>query len=401
MKIFGVSPTGTFPPKGGGELRVYNIYSELSKFHDVFLFSQGIRRFELNSLNSLKRQNTINKNFVEYRYIDLLSLLSSFLLLKFGKSSTRIFYGDVLKLKNPKILENKIKEYDIIQVEWPWQFEHIFNINSNAPIVLNGHNVEYDLIKQTEKGCLSKLVDVVKNKERFAVENAEVVFMVSEEDKKRTHKLYGISKSKIHVVPNGTNVNELVFPNDYKDKLKEIKGFKYKKIVIFTGTGILPNVDAVNEIIKMSKKVGKDVLFLVVGSCGNRFKSHKFPNIIFTGFVDDIKEYLSISDIAINPMNLGGGTNTKMLEYMASGLPIITTEVGARGLDVENKKHAIVCNIEEFPYWIETLLNDEDLKIKLGKNAKRLVERKYDWKVIGKNINKIYSFFSQEITRFL
>jgi glycosyltransferase involved in cell wall biosynthesis len=243
------------------------------------------------------------------------------------------------------------------------------------------------------KGFLAdKIIEMVWKKEKFAVENADVVFMVSKEDKNRTHELYGVPKSKIYVIPNGTNIPNSTITNEKKENLKEKYKLKNKKIILFTGSTHPPNIEAVNKIIKMSKffKHFDNVLFLVVGGIGEAFKHKKYNNIIFTGLVDNIADYFNMADIAINPMLSGGGTNIKMLEYMAYGLPIITSEVGARGLDIKNKNHAIVCKINEFSYWIETLLNDEDLRIKLGTNARTLAEEKYDWKIIAKKVDSIY-----------
>jgi glycosyltransferase involved in cell wall biosynthesis len=295
---------------------------------------------------------------------------------------------------NPKILKSKIRDCDIIQIEHPWQFKYAYNIKpEETPIILNGQNVEYDLIKQIAKGVLrDKIIKTVWKKEKFAVENADVVFMVSEEDKDRTHELYNISKSKIHVVPNGTNIPKNILNYKDKEKIKEKYGFKNKKLILFVGSAYLPNIEAVNKIIEISNSLKhlNNVLFLVVGRVGELFSHKKYNTIVFTGLVEDVTDYFKMADIAINPMLSGSGTNIKMLEYMAYGLPIITTEIGARGLDIENKKHAVICGIDEFPYWIEELSNNEDLRTKLGTSARKLTEEKYDWKNIAKKVDSIY-----------
>ena len=161
---------------------------------------------------------------------------------------------------------------------------------------------------------------------------------------------------------------------------------KTKKIILFSGSRHFPNEEAVHKIIDFSEKFKnrKDIIFLVVGTVGSLFRDkNKYPNIIFTGYVDDVTKYFQIADIAINPMMSGSGTNIKMLEYMASGLPIVTTKIGARGLDLKHGKHVIISEIDEFPEWIKTLLEDEDLRDKLSINGRKLVEEKYDWKKIA------------------
>ena len=90
--------------------------------------------------------------------------------------------------------------------------------------------------------------------------------------------------------------------------------------------------------------------------------------------------YLSIADIAINPMLNGSGTNLKMLDYMANGIPVISTKVGARGLDIPDG-HIAVCDIEEFE---EYILNIE--KYVNIEKSRKYIEENFSWKIISKNL---------------
>jgi glycosyltransferase involved in cell wall biosynthesis len=85
----------------------------------------------------------------------------------------------------------------------------------------------------------------------------------------------------------------------------------------------------------------------------------------------------------------GSGTNIKMLDYMAAGLPVITTPVGARGLDIENHNNAIICDVSKFPEKIRELTNDKDLYARLSRNGRKLVVEKYDWENIAERMAKI------------
>jgi glycosyltransferase involved in cell wall biosynthesis len=141
--------------------------------------------------------------------------------------------------------------------------------------------------------------------------------------------------------------------------------------------------------LKIAKKIkNKDILFIVAGSVGNSFKNLK--NVLFTGYVDDISIYFKVADLAVNPMISGSGTNLKTLEYLACGIPTITTKVGARGLEIENEKHAIISEIEDFHKWINILLENSDLYAKLEINGRELVIDMYDWKQITKKQVVIY-----------
>lgn len=394
MNILDISPYAVYPPNSGGRLRIHYLNSNAVKFgHTVSIFSQDILNInEVKTLNTIKKIY-INNNYVEYRYINIFSLVINYITVSLGAS--KIFTGDILKIFKPKILNRLVEECDIVKVEYPWQFEYIYNIakKENKPVIL----VEVDLNFKRLEGTirytrlLSKLYSVAMKKEQHAVEYADIVFAVSEYDKKQLISKFDIDADKIYVVPNGVDISRFTIPTPKEKEMykSQIIGDPDKKVILFVGSLYLPNIEAVklivNKIAPEVLKHYKNSLFVVVGSVGNYFKNMNLDNnIIITGTVENIVPYFKIADIAINPMLSGSGTNIKMLEYMASGLPIITTKVGARGLDLKHDKHVIISEIDDFPEWIVTLIEDEDLRYKLSTNGRKLVEEKYDWEKISK-----------------
>lgn len=114
-------------------------------------------------------------------------------------------------------------------------------------------------------------------------------------------------------------------------------------------------------------------------------------NVIFLGRVsDEEKQALyRVADIALNPMTSGSGTNIKMLDYMAAGLPVVSTSVGARGLNLENYENAIICDIPDFPVRINQILSDSKLYSKISSNGRRTVEDNFDWSKIASEMVKV------------
>jgi len=115
-------------------------------------------------------------------------------------------------------------------------------------------------------------------------------------------------------------------------------------------------------------------------------------NVTLYGSVDEDKklQIYAASDIAINPMEHCSGINLKMLEYMAAGIPVITTYSGASGIDVENGREAIISRLEDFEKKIVRLLYDSELRSVLSEGGRSLVERKFSWTRIGEKIHGIY-----------
>lgn len=113
-------------------------------------------------------------------------------------------------------------------------------------------------------------------------------------------------------------------------------------------------------------------------------------NVILLGQISDdekLRLYRSV-DLALNPMRSGSGTNIKMLDYMAASLPVISTPVGARGLEIESYNDAIICELPDFPRKIRDLLENKELRSKLIYNGRKVVKEKYDWKRIADDMDR-------------
>ena len=401
MHIFDIAPFGVYPPKSGGHRRVHNLNLESSKRgNEIFLFSQGIRSFELRF--PLKSGITrINDNYSEYRYVNVISLTTSL----FGDKLLGvppIFTGDVLKFSKPRIVKNQIEKSEIIKIEHPWQFNYCYTINREykRPTILVEHNAEFELIKHTMKSRLMpKIYQMALKREKYALENADFIFTTSNEDKRKLVNQFDIEETKMYIVPNGVDISQF-FPcfRIEKEIEKKNRGLAGKKVVLFAGWTHPPNIEAVKEIIKMAGRMkNKDILFLIVGRCGDAFKDIRKSNIVFTGYVEDTVPYLKVADIAINPMLSGSGTNIKVLEYLASGLPTITTPAGARGLEVVSYKDVIIAHAENFYDTLIDLLKDEEKQKELSENGRKLVEEKYNWELIGETEDRLLRKFCNDI----
>ena len=111
-------------------------------------------------------------------------------------------------------------------------------------------------------------------------------------------------------------------------------------------------------------------------------------NLIFLYLVHS-KHYENKICLSLNPMMSGSGTNLKMLDYMAAGLPVVSTAVGARGIDLKNGIHAVICGVDEFPAKISEILNDNKLSEFLSSNGRELVKAHYVWKEIAESMAEV------------
>ena len=103
---------------------------------------------------------------------------------------------------------------------------------------------------------------------------------------------------------------------------------------------------------------------------------------------EELDKIIKAADIAICPIQTGSGIQIKMLDYMASGLPIVTTHTGARGLGIDNEKHAIICDYKNFEYNIRRLFKNTDLFNYIKENAREKA-LEFDSKKLGRELEKI------------
>lgn len=158
-----------------------------------------------------------------------------------------------------------------------------------------------------------------------------------------------------------------------------------------------PNADAVRYFLKslwpeMKKKIPALKLTVVGKKDGLNFGGHE--DVTFTGFVDDPYKLISESGVFIAPLRFGAGTPTKILEAMAIGIPVITTPLGARGIDnIENGKNLLVENVDNVGGWVgavELLLNDNDLALRLGRDGKRFIMKNYIDKISWVRFSELF-----------
>jgi len=125
----------------------------------------------------------------------------------------------------------------------------------------------------------------------------------------------------------------------------------------------------------------------------------KVPNVTGLGFVDDLDAFLCAADLAVVPLRHGGGTKLKMLDYLSAGVPTVTTEKGAEGIDLKDGESALIFDgvNESFVSGIVGLLNDEELRKEIGTNAHELFQDKHEWKEIIKDVNELYTCLARTL----
>jgi glycosyltransferase involved in cell wall biosynthesis len=120
-------------------------------------------------------------------------------------------------------------------------------------------------------------------------------------------------------------------------------------------------------------------------------KQLEMKNVVIEGEVPDSHQFINSKSIMIVPLSSGGGMRVKIIEGMALGKTIVSTAVGAEGIEYENGKNIVIANTEiDFVNAIDTCLSDPAFAQLIGSNARKLVEEKYDNQNICNQLSAFY-----------
>lgn len=196
--------------------------------------------------------------------------------------------------------------------------------------------------------------------------------------------------AKFEILPNGLDMDRLPFAVDSK--------YNKNTIVYLGNMSYAPNIDGVlyfySYIFPLIKRKINDARLVIVGNqppAKIKCLAEKDSSVKVTGFVEDIWPYVAESAVMINPMRFGAGTQNKVLEAMAIGTPVVTTSMGAEGLDVKAGEELLIADTpEEFANQVVLLMENTCLRDSIRKKARDYVVRNHDWDKIVNHLENIF-----------
>jgi len=285
-----------------------------------------------------------------------------------------------------------LDEADIAVFTHPWMYPPLADDvrRRGVPVVYDSHNMEWrlrrDLLSGTPFG--RALVHAIRFWEGELCRRADLVLACSEDDRRGFVEEYGADPDRVVVLPNGTHPESIVPAGDGAKGVARAKlGLPADDpIAVFIGSGYGPNVDAAEFIAGPLARELPGMRFLIAGGVGDLLAKRGRPrNAIVLGPVDDAGRLAAFhaADFAVNPMARGSGTNVKMLDFLAAGLPVVSTPVGARGIVAGDPPAFWTRGREEFAASLQALAGDPGERAALGRRARSLAEREYDWRALS------------------
>ena len=385
-KILMISYRFPYPLIDGSRIRIYNIGKILAERYQVDLLAINEGKIAIGDIEETEK---IFNKVIPFSFNPVLFKINTLRGL-FSKNSLQIYYHYFKKVQ--EWINQHYSEYDLIfcvHIRMTKYLEKIKNITKVIDFI-DATSINYQEAQRNSAG-LWRFIYPIENKRTLSYElkmlkEFDKVFITSPFDKK-------------YLVDNSQNVidNLIIIPNGVKEELLTRKNnFKEEKWIVFLGKmNYSPNVDAViyfaKRIFPLIIKIEDDLKFIIVGSNPTKeiLKLGRRKNIKVTGFVEDPYEYLEKAKIVVALLRFGAGTQYKILEAMALGKVVVTTSKGARGISGEDGKHFIIVdNEKEMAKKILDLIHNKLKRDRIGNNAKKLINNKYRWDIIGEKLYK-------------
>lgn len=391
MKILWVKANKILPVHSGGDLRSFNILRQLAKHHDVTFLSYYDGPADLQYEAKLQQElpgavcvsTGRDQGSAAARGFDYLRQLPNpapYAVSRFASAKVKESLENCLSRRRPDVA---ICDFLDAAINFPGR--------TTVPSVLFQHNVESEIWRRHASNGSSGIKNLVYRMEfskmlryeQQALARFDHVIAVSDHDRKIMSAW--TAPERISVVPTGVDT-ELFSPGS---------SIQDKPLVLFVGAmDWEPNVDAVKY---FSAEIWPSILgevsqarFRIVGrNPDRRVKALESSCIEVTGRVPSVVDHLREAAVVVVPLRVGGGTRIKIYEAMATGKAVVSTTVGAEGLDVHNGRDIVLSDEpREFAAAVIRLLKNHEVRQCLGTSAAALA-RNYGWPVIAAKFAEI------------
>lgn len=395
MNILMLCNKSPYPPSEGGPMAMNSIVNGLTEVgHKVKILAVNSEKYHIKEEDIPKSYK--KKTDIELVDVDLrIKLTEAFKNLFTDKSyHVERFISDDFKNKLVEILSKE--KYDIVQLEMIYMAPYIETIreHSDAKIVLRAHNVEHliweRIAKKTKflpkRWYINHLVRTLKKYELEAINKVDGIAAITYRD---AAFFRGETAVPVIDIPFGVN------PEDFTPSFE----VKEKPSLYHIGSmNWMPNDEGIYWFLKnVWDKVARREPDVVLNLAGRHMPKWltklKKKNVNVLGEVPDAKEFIKNNDIAVVPLLSGSGIRIKIIESMAMGRTVVTTMVGAEGIQYSEYENIIIADSPaKMVEVICKLLRDPMDAMRIGKNARRLVEDLYDNKKI---IDRLLIFYDE------
>ena len=395
MRILQLCHKPPFPPIDGGTKAMHYLTKGLLGLgHEVKVICLSTPKHPLDMSkvpNDLRKRTGIEGVFVDTS-MNIVDMFTD--LITMDNYNISRFFSPDLDIRLIQILSKE--KFDIIHLESLFMTPYLQNIRrySNAPVILRSHNQEYliqERLARNEKNILFRpyrkfLARQLKDHEMGVLHRVDAVAAISDEDAAKFKEYH--AELKVKTIPFGVDLA------DYP-----VEPYRDGETTEFFHLGSMdwaPNEEGVRWLVEnIWPKVVANEPNARLNLAGNRMPEDlmdlELPGLKVKGRVSSARAFMNASDVMVVPLFSAGGMRVKIIEGMALGKAIISTPVGAEGIDHEHGKNIMIAkNHSEFIEHMITLARDPELRNRIGLEGRKLISRCYDNRRIVSDLVDFY-----------
>jgi glycosyltransferase involved in cell wall biosynthesis len=390
LNILCVSQMPPSPPRFGAQARIHGLMTQLARRHDLTAVMLADAEFDLEecrrAMQAYCREvvllpNPYGREGPAKRLLQLRSLVSP-------RSFERLRVTvPALQREIDRVLQ--ARRFDIVNLEF--SFLGHCNLRQAPPgarppsLAVDSHNIDYQLLRQYARqpgtSPVRRLYASVnwrklRREEIGTYRDADGVYLCSVTDQERL--LADAPGARTAVIPNAADV-------DYFQLRSGDPAPDGRTLVFFGQLSYVPNIDGLvhffQEIWPRIAAASPDARCKIVGgSAPPAIRALAGPRVELTGFVPDLRPHLAEAAAVIVPLRLGGGTRLKIVEAMAMGKAIVSTTLGAEGIEAASGRDIVLADDPAaFADAASRLLADPGLAARIGRSARQLAVERYSW----------------------
>lgn len=397
MRILQLCHKPPFPPVDGGCVAMNAITSGLlAKGHKVKILAVSTKKHPFNK--EKVPAEYIKKTAIEAVFIDTGLKVSAGLKNLFSSGSYNVerFYSSAFEDKLKEVLRNE--KFDVIHFEsiFVAPYLKLAKALSDATVVLRAHNVEHRIWERMaaktsnplKKWYLGFLAKRLKEYELDILQQFDGIAAITEDDKK--YFLDNGIKPAIEVFPLGIDSAQY--------KVAKPKEVEFPSLFHLGSMDWMPNEEGIKWFlekvwIKVHTAYPELKLYLAGRNMPDWLANLDMEGVVIDGAVENARDYMSKKGVMIVPLLSGGGMRVKIIEGMALGKAIVSTTIGAEGINYTNGENMLIADTpEQMLEQIGKCLNDRNFFDRLGVNARKHAVANFDYKEVA---GKLVGFYEK------
>lgn len=394
MNILLVCNKPPYPPKDGGAIAIANLANGLANNgHQVTIFAMNtVKHFVQSDALKLPSENICVRYITTDTSIKPFKLLINLLFSRLPYNAQRFINKS---FQNELVNHLKENQYDIIQFEGLYVLIYCAFVKkvSQAKTIYRAHNIEHEIWQRLVKntGQIIKLIYFkilavrLTRFEKSLLNCYDALVPITERDNKEFNRL-------------GNTKSSFVSPTGILNSAIRVPVRRKTRQLFFLGSlDWMPNQEGIlwflehcwNQISKEHPNLefhiaGRNAPISLVSLLNKK-------NLYFHGEIENAWRFIDSYDILIVPLFSGSGMRIKIIEAMARGKVIITTNTGAEGIGVKNNKHLMLANNStDFVKSVNKILTDHDLFENISSNAVGFIRKNYNNDLLTRNLADFY-----------